>query len=290
VHNGIEYGDMQLIAEAYDILRTSGLSNDELADVFEEWNRGELRSYLIEITAAIFRKRDPLLADGRLVDAILDAASMKGTGKWTVQEAAEIGVPVPTIAAAVDARVISSMRAARLEAARSLSGPDPSSAPTSAGDRKGLIDDVRRALYASKICSYAQGMNMLKTASNTYSWSLNLRELARIWQAGCIIRAELLGRIKAAYDNEPELSNLLIAPSFKDEMAPAQGAWRRVLSEAISRGVTLPGMAASLSYYDSIRSARLPANLIQAQRDFFGAHTYKRVDREGDFHTQWSID
>lgn len=290
VHNGIEYGDMQLIAEAYDVLRANGLSNEELAEVFEEWNRGELRSYLIEITAAIFRKKDPFGSDRFLVDAILDAASMKGTGKWTVQEAAELGVPVPTIAAAVDARIISSMKAARLEAARALSGPDPSRTSSSVGDRESLISDVRRALYASKICSYAQGMNMLKTASSAYRWDLNLRELARIWQAGCIIRAELLGRIKAAYDSAPDLPNLLVAPSFKDEMAPCQDAWRRVIGEAISRGVPLPGMAASLSYYDAIRSARLPANLIQAQRDFFGAHTYKRVDREGDFHTEWSVD
>lgn len=288
VHNGIEYGDMELIAEAYSILVTLGLSNRELADVFEEWNQGELKSYLIEITSKIFRKIDPLEPDMHLIDSILDAASMKGTGKWTVQEAAELGVPVPTIAAAVDARVISSMRADRQQAARFLPGPFPSPISARVSDRKRLVNNVRSALYAAKMCSYAQGMNMLRAASAAYNWGLNLSELARIWQDGCIIRAALLGRIKDAYEKEPGLSNLLIAPSFRDELAPCQDAWRRVMSESMSAGIPLPGMAASIGYYDTIRCDRLPANLIQAQRDFFGAHTYKRIDREGDFHTDWS--
>jgi 6-phosphogluconate dehydrogenase len=290
VHNGIEYGDMELIAEAYSILATLGLSNRELGDVFDEWNTGELKSYLIEITAKIFRKIDPFDPEMHLIDAIVDAASMKGTGKWTVQEAAEIGAAIPTIAAAVDARVISAMRADRQQAVRYLPGPFPSPISARVTDRKRLVNNVRLALYAAKMCSYAQGMNMLRTASNAYGWDIKLSEIARIWQNGCIIRADLLGKIKAAYEKDPKLTNFMIAPGLREELGPCQDAWRRVMAEGMSTGIPLPGMAASIGYYDTIRCDRLPANLIQAQRDFFGAHTYKRVDKEGDFHTDWSAD
>jgi 6-phosphogluconate dehydrogenase len=289
IHNGIEYGDMQLIAEAYDVLKTlGGLSNAELAEVFEAWNQAELESYLVEITAKIFRAKDPE-GKGDLVDMIVDATAQKGTGKWTVQEAAELGVPAPTIATAVDARALSFARADRLVAAKLLPGPDPAQAPRlGAEDRARLIDDVRAALYASKACSYAQGMNLLRVASEAHGWSLRLGELARIWQAGCIIRAKFLGRIKAAFDRDPALVNLLLDPSFRDELAPRQDGWRRVIAAAASAGVPLLTMSASLGYYDSSRRERLPANLTQAQRDFFGSHTYKRLDKEGDFHTDWS--
>jgi 6-phosphogluconate dehydrogenase len=284
VHNGIEYGDMQLIAEAYDCLKTlGGLSNAELADTFAEWNRGELQSFLIEITANIFRKKDPETGKD-LVDMIVDAAAAKGTGKWTVQDAAEIGSPVPTIASSVEARLISSERAARLAASKVLSGP---TGPKGTVDRKKLVADVRAALYAAKACSYAQGMNLLRAASNLRSWGINLGELARIWKGGCIIRAQFLGRIKDAYDRDPNLVNLLIDPGFQKEIAERQDGWRTTVSQAIAAGVPLMTMAGSLGYYDSIRRERLPANLTQAQRDYFGAHTYQRVDRDGTFHTEW---
>jgi 6-phosphogluconate dehydrogenase len=283
VHNGIEYGDMQLIAEAYDVLKTlGGMSNDEMADVFEEWNKGELQSFLIEITAKCLRFKDPE-GKGYLVDQILDATGMKGTGKWTVQDAAELGVAAPTIATSVEARVISADKAGRVKASKLLPGPTP--APS--GDKKQLVADVRAALYAAKACSYAQGMALLRVASETRKWGLNLGELARIWQAGCIIRAQFLGRIKAAYDREPALSNLLLDPSFREEMGARQNGWRNVVAQAAKAGLSLSTTSGSLAYYDSVRRERLPANLTQAQRDFFGAHTYKRIDREGDFHTEW---
>ena len=289
IHNGIEYGDMQLIAEAYDVLKTvGGLSNAELADVFDSWNHVELESYLIEITAKILRKKDPV-GKGDLVDMIVDATAQKGTGKWTVQEAAELAVAVPTIATSVEARVLSFAREDRLRAAKLLPGPDPSKAPAlGADERKRLIEDVRAALYAAKACSYAQGMNLLRVASETHKWDLHLGELARIWQAGCIIRAKFLGRIKAAFDRDPALTNLLLDPSFRDELAPRQEGWRRVVASAAIAGVPLLTTGASLGYYDTARRERLPANLTQAQRDFFGSHTYKRLDKEGDFHTEWS--
>ena len=285
VHNGIEYGDMQLIAEAYDVLKTlGGLSNEELADVFDDWNRAELQSFLIEITAQIFRKRDPE-GKGQLVDQILDATGMKGTGKWTVQDAAELGAPLPTIATSLDARVIAAGKKERVAASKLLPGPAP--APIG-GDRAKLTADVRAALYAAKACSYAQGMNLLRIASGVRSWNLRLGELARIWQDGCIIRARFLGRIKAAYDRDPALPNLLLDASFREELAARQEGWRNVVVSAARAGLPVLSMSASLGYYDMIRRERLPANLTQAQRDFFGAHTYKRLDREGDFHTEWS--
>jgi 6-phosphogluconate dehydrogenase len=286
VHNGIEYGDMQLIAEAYDVLKTlGGLSNAELADVFDAWNQAELKSYLIEITAKIFRVKDPE-GKGDLVDQVLDATAQKGTGKWTVEEAAEIGAPLPTISTSVDARVISYAKKDREHAAALLPGPKPG--PLPGVDKQKLVADVRAALYAAKAVSYAQGMNLLRLASETHGWGLKLGELARIWQDGCIIRAQFLGRIKAAYDRDAHLSNLLLDPSFRDEIAARQDGWRNVVAEAARAGLPLLTTGASLGYYDMIRRERLPANLTQAQRDFFGSHTYRRIDREGDVHTDWS--
>jgi 6-phosphogluconate dehydrogenase len=285
VHNGIEYGDMQLIAEAYDVLKTlGGLSNAELADVFDDWNRGDLESFLIEITAKIFRMKDPE-GKGDLIDQIVDATAMKGTGKWTVQDAADIGAPIPTISTSVDARMIAAAKADRVKLAKLLPGPLPS---PSAADKKRLIADVRAALYAAKTCSYAQGLHLLRLAGELRGWGFNLGELARIWQAGCIIRARFLRRIKAAYDADPKLIHLLADPSFREELAPRQDGWRRVVAECAQAGLPLLTTGASLGYYDMVRRERLPANLTQAQRDFFGAHTYKRLDREGDFHTDWS--
>jgi 6-phosphogluconate dehydrogenase len=287
VHNGIEYGDMQLIAEAYDLLkRVGGLSNAELADTFAEWNRGELQSYLIEITARIFTEKDPTTGQD-LVDVIVDAASQKGTGKWAVEDAVEIGAPVPTIAASVDARLLSSNRAGRLVAAKQLPGPAPT--PLDASRKAELVADVRAALYAAKACAYAQGMNLLKTASELHGWNLQLGELARIWKGGCIIRAQFLGRIKTAYERDPGLANLLLDPGFTEELASRHQRWRRVIGEAAAVGVPLPATSASLAYYDMLRTTRLPANLTQAQRDYFGAHTYERLDKPGSFHTNWTI-
>jgi 6-phosphogluconate dehydrogenase len=290
VHNGIEYGDMQLIAEAYDVLKTlGGLSNEELADVFATWNEGELQSFLIEITAAIFRAKDPPSGDNFLVDVILDATAMKGTGKWTVQDAADLGAPITTIATSVEARMISAAKAERVRAAKLLPGPTPAPIAGLAGAaRQQLIDDVRAALYASKACSYAQGMNLIRIASEARSWGIQLGELARIWQDGCIIRARFLGRIKAAYERDAGLTNLLLDQGFRDELGARQQGWRRVIARSAEAGLPLLSMGASLAYYDMVRRDRLPANLTQAQRDFFGAHTYKRLDREGDFHTDWT--
>ena len=284
VHNGIEYGDMQLIAEAYDLLkRLGGLSNEELADVFGEWNQGELESFLIEITARIFQQKDE--DGGFVVDKIMDTAAMKGTGTWTVQDAYGMGVPIPTIAAAVDARVISAMRGQRLAAAKSIPADVQ---PKPAADKKAWIDAVRAALYCAKTCSYAQGYAMLRIASEQHNWNLPFGEIARIWKGGCIIRARFLGSIQEAYRRDADLPNLLLDPFFKDELAGRMSAWRRVVVEGIKSGVPLPAMGGSLAYYDAYRTERLPANLVQAQRDLFGAHTYERLDREGSFHTHWN--
>ncbi|HEU4404757.1 MAG TPA: NADP-dependent phosphogluconate dehydrogenase [Polyangiaceae bacterium] len=285
VHNGIEYGDMQLIAEAYSLLkRLGGLSNAELADTFASWNKGELESFLIEITAEIFRQKDPE-GEGELVDAIVDAASMKGTGKWTVQEAADLASPIPTIATSVEARLLSAKKAERVAFAKAL--PGPQAEPLAGAERKAFVDDVRAALYAAKACSYAQGMGLLRAASEAKGWGLRLGELARIWQAGCIIRARFLGRIKEAYERDAALPNLLLDPGFVEELRARQDGWRSVVARAARAGLPLLTTGASLGYYDSIRCERLPANLVQAQRDFFGAHTYQRLDRPGDFHTDW---
>ena len=285
VHNGIEYGDMQLIAEVYDILhRAAGLPARELADIFAEWNDGELRSYLVEITARIFERTD----DGGkpLVDTILDEAQQKGTGKWMSQNAFDIGAPIPTINAAVEARILSSLKSERVAASKVLRGPSPEGR----GDRARLVEAARHALYASKITSYAQGMAMLRIASKEYDYGINPGSVARIWRAGCIIRASLLEDIRRAFDRDPSLVNLLLDDAFRDAIAERQDGWRHAVQAAIGLGIPVPAMSSSLAYYDSYRSARLPANLTQAQRDFFGAHTYRRVDREGVFHTDWTGD
>ncbi|KAI9905801.1 hypothetical protein PsorP6_014335 [Peronosclerospora sorghi] len=285
VHNGIEYGDMQLIAEAYDILKLAGgLSNDELATVFAEWNQSELESFLIEITAQIFSKKDDLTDDGYVVDKILDKTGMKGTGRWTVQEAAERSIAAPTITASLDARYLSARKDERVFASKILSGP----VEIPAVDKQQLIDDVRQALYASKICSYAQGLNLIREAGVQMGWNVNLGECARIWKGGCIIRAKFLDRIKAAYTKDASLISLLVDPDFAAELQARQYSWRRVVSLAVASGIPSPSFAASLNYYDTFRRARLPANLTQAQRDFFGGHTYERTDREGLFHCAWS--
>ena len=283
VHNGIEYGDMQLISEAYFLLKkTLHLSAEEFEQIFSEWNKGELSSYLIEITAKVFAKRDEESGQP-LVEVILDKAGQKGTGKWTSQEALDIGAAIPTITAAVDGRIISSIKEERHQAAQVLSGPTPAYD----GSRQELIDAVRDALYASKICSYAQGMSMLMKASQEYDYRLNLSEIARIWRAGCIIRARLLNDIARAYRENPELPNLLLDDFFREAITGRQDAWRKVVVLAASSGVPLPAMSASLAYYDAYRSERLPANLIQALRDFFGAHTFERMDKPGVFHAEW---
>ncbi len=285
VHNGIEYGDMQLIAECYDVLRNlGGLGVKELADTFAEWNQGDLQSFLIEITAKVLRKKDDLTGKP-LVDMILDSTGMKGTGKWTVQQAAELASPLPTIASALEARMLSAQKAERVAASKILAGPRPE--PVTGTDKKQLIADVRAALYASKICSYAQGMNLLSTAGRTYEWDLHLGRIARIWKGGCIIRAKFLDRIKQAYERDDKLTNLLVDGEFVKELGERQDGWRRILALAIQQGLPMPTMTASLAYYDGYRRERLPASLTQAQRDFFGAHTYQRIDREGTFHTEW---
>ena len=284
VHNGIEYGDMQLICESYAILKhVLGLEAAELADIFAEWNRGELDSYLIDITAQIFRKIDP--DSGKpLVDVILDKAGQKGTGMWTLQSAIQRSVVISTINAAVEARVISSRKKEREHAAKIL--PQPASRKFE-GDRAQLIEAVRQALYASKIVSYAQGMELLGAASLEYKWDLNFGDIATIWRGGCIIRAKFLNHIAAAYERERALANLLLDRYFTEILEKTQQNWRLAVSTAVTHGVAVPAIAASLSYFDSYRQARLPANLLQAQRDFFGAHTYERVDKPGVFHTEW---
>ena len=287
IHNGIEYADMQLIAEAYDILRNAGgFTPSEIAGILTEWNKGELNSYLIDITEQIFTKKDEETGKP-LVDLILDKAGQKGTGKWTVGNAVEHGVVLSTVNAAVEARILSSMKAKRVTASGILPGW---TAPAFTGDRAQFINDVRDALYASKIVSYAQGLDLLGTASKFYGWNLNFGDIATIWRGGCIIRAAFLNRIKEAYEANPNLENLMLAPFFTEVFAKSQAGWRRAIAAAVERGVAAPAFTASLGYYDSYRSAVLPANLLQAQRDFFGAHTYERVDKpEGEFfHTNWT--
>ncbi|MDD1438418.1 NADP-dependent phosphogluconate dehydrogenase, partial [Dolichospermum sp. ST_sed10] len=284
VHNGIEYGDMQLIAEAYDLLKNvGGLNAAQLHEVFAQWNTtDELNSFLIEITANIFPYVDPE-SKIPLVDLIVDAAGQKGTGRWTVQTALELGVAIPTITAAVNARIMSSIRDERIAASKIITGPNAKYG----GDIAAFVNMVRDALYCSKICSYAQGMALLSTASKTYNWELNLGEMARIWKGGCIIRAGFLNKIKKAFDENPALPNLLLAPEFKQTILDRQAAWREVIVTAAKLGIPVPAFSASLDYFDSYRRDRLPQNLTQAQRDYFGAHTYKRTDKEGSFHTEW---
>jgi len=283
VHNGIEYGDMQLIAESYDLLsRGAGLSAAELHQIFADWNRGELSSYLIKITADIFAKVDEETGKP-LVDVILDEAKQKGTGKWTSQNALDLGVPTPTTNVAVIARIISAYKEERVRASKVLSGPSPKYE----GDRERLIRALRAALYAAKICSYAQGFALLRAASTEYKYNLPLAEIARIWRGGCIIRAQFLDKIRAAFERDPDLPNLLLDPEFAEAVQSRQDEWRFVVQTAVGLGIPCPAFAVSLAYYDAYRSERLPANLIQAQRDYFGAHTYRRIDKEGSFHTEW---
>ena len=287
VHNGIEYGDMQLIAEAYDLMKnTLNLSGDELEKVFGDWNNtDELDSFLIEITADIFSNNDPK-TNKPLVDSILDAAGQKGTGRWTVVSSLKLGVPIPTIYAAVNARVMSSYKEERVAASKQISGPTADFM----GDKQEFINKVRDALYCSKMCSYAQGMTLLSKASDEFNFNLNLAEIARIWKGGCIIQAGFLDKIKKAFNENPDLPNLLLAPEFKQSIVDRQAAWREVLSTANRLGIAVPAFSSSLDYFDSYRRASLPQNLTQAQRDYFGAHTYERVDspRGEFFHTEWT--
>jgi len=283
VHNGIEYGDMQLIAEVYDVLtRAAGLSAREIADVFAKWNEGELRSYLVEITALVLERVDSETGKP-LVDLILDEAQQKGTGKWMSQNAFDVGAPIPTVNAAVEARLLSALKSERVVASKVLPGPNASTA------RRGdLIDATRQALYAAKITSYAQGMALMRQASQEYKYDIDLAEVAKIWRAGCIIRAALLSDVRAAFSTNPALVNLMLDDRFSKVLASGQQALRDVVQAAVSAGIPVPALSSSLAYYDSYRTARLPANLTQAQRDFFGAHTYRRVDRDGVFHTDWA--
>ncbi|HDR9582590.1 TPA: NADP-dependent phosphogluconate dehydrogenase [Burkholderia stabilis] len=285
VHNGIEYGDMQLIAESYSVLKdVAGLTNDELGAVYTEWNQGELDSYLIEITSKIFGKRDEETGK-HLVDVIVDRAAQKGTGKWTSQNALDLGVPLPLITESVFARVLSSLKTERVAASKILSGP--AAAPFD-GDRAAFVEAVRRALYLSKVISYAQGFAQLRTASEEYGWNLDLGTIAKIFRAGCIIRARFLQKITDAYAKDPALANLLLDPYFKDIAANYQASLRDVVVAAVKAGVPVPAFASAVAYFDSYRSERLPANLVQAQRDFFGAHTFERTDKPGSFHANWS--
>jgi 6-phosphogluconate dehydrogenase len=284
VHNGIEYGDMQLISESYFMLKhVLGLSAEELHEVFAEWNKGELDSYLIEITADIFTKKDDETGKP-LVDMILDTAGQKGTGKWTSQSALDLGVPLPIITESVFARFISAMKQERVEASKVLTGPE---AKPFDGDRETFIEAIRKALYLSKICSYAQGFAQMRAASEEYGWDLNYGDIAMIFRGGCIIRAQFLQKIKEAYDREPALKNLLLDPYFKEIAESYQQSLREIISAAVMNGIPVPSFSAALSYFDSYRTETLPANLIQAQRDYFGAHTYQRIDKEGIFHTEW---
>jgi 6-phosphogluconate dehydrogenase len=286
VHNGIEYGDMQLICEAYAILKaTLDPSAAEFAEIFGEWNKGVLDSFLIEITTNIFKKTDPETGKP-MVDVILDKAGQKGTGKWTVGHAVEMGVPLSVISSAVEARILSSLKDERVAASKELAAPEPK---PFTGDRAALIAAVRDALYASKIMSYAQGFVQLGAAGKLYNWPLNFGDISSIWRGGCIIRAQFLNRITDAYRTNPGLKNLILDPFFRDTIAKTQANWRIAVQTAIEHGVAVPAFSAALSYYDSYRQARLPANLLQAQRDYFGAHTYERVDKPAGefFHTEW---
>ena len=288
VHNGIEYGDMQLICEAYSLLKNcAGLSNDELYDVFAEWNRGDLKSYLIEITRDIFSVKDPKTGKA-LVDVILDRAGQKGTGKWMSQLALDLGVPTTLITAAVFARYLSAQKEQRVRASKTLTGPTGALKEfRETVKRDAFIERIRQALYASKICSYAQGFVQLQAAAEENGWDLKYGEIAMLWRGGCIIRAAFLERIKKAFDRDPKLENLLLDPYFKEAVESSQEGWRNAVSTAAQVGVPAPAFSGALSYYDGYRSERLPQNLLQAQRDYFGAHTYERTDEDGVFHSDW---
>ncbi|MCR8633569.1 MULTISPECIES: NADP-dependent phosphogluconate dehydrogenase [Paenibacillus] len=284
VHNGIEYGDMQLICEAYQLLKdVLNVSTDELHEIFAEWNKGELDSYLIEITTDIFTKKDAETGKA-MVDVILDSAGQKGTGKWTSQDSLNLGIPLSIITESVFSRFLSAMKQERVAASKVLNGPKTSAFE---GDRGEFIEAVRKALYASKICSYAQGFAQMRAASEEYNWSLDYGSIAMIFRGGCIIRARFLQNIKDAYDKNGELKNLLLDDYFNNVVDNYQDAWRSVIATAVTRGVPIPAFASALAYYDSYRTERLPANLLQAQRDYFGAHTFQRLDKEGSFHFNW---
>ncbi|MDO5092159.1 MAG: NADP-dependent phosphogluconate dehydrogenase [Propionibacteriaceae bacterium] len=284
VHNGIEYADMQFIGEAWTLLKALGLSQEEQADVFASWNRGDLDSYLIEITADVLRKNDPRTG-APLVDVIVDAAGMKGTGTWTVQSALDLGTPVNTIAESVFARAVSSSPELRTASQKALTGP----AGSLHEDRESFVEAVRQALWASKVVAYAQGLDEIRMAAAEYGWEINIAEVAKIWRAGCIIRARLLERIRSEYA-AGNLITLLEAPSVATELAKCQEAWRRVVAAAVQAGIPVPGFSAALAHYDQVRSPRLGAALTQGLRDYFGAHTYRRIDAEGSFHINWSTD
>jgi 6-phosphogluconate dehydrogenase len=291
VHNGIEYGDMQLITEAYAILKHSlGLEAAELAAVFRKWNEGELQSYLIEITADIFGWKDEETGQP-LVELIVDRAEQKGTGKWASQVALDPGIPIPTITAAVNARILSALKSERVAAARRIHGPPAARREfrLPGGHEEG-IEAVREALYASKICSYAQGFALMAAASREYGWGLDLGQISRIWRGGCIIRAQFLEKIREAFAREPGLASLMLDPYFREALEARQANWRWVAVLAKQAGISTPALSSSLDYFDGYRTERLPANLIQAQRDYFGAHTYQRIDKEGVFHTEWEKD
>jgi len=291
VHNGIEYGDMQLIAEAYDLMKhVAGYNNDQIQKVFDDWNKGELESFLIEITANIFKKKDDQGDDKNyLVDMVMDRTANKGTGKWTVKEFAEQGIAGPTVSAALTARYVSWMKEERVAAAKVLKGPPKS---MTISEKAAFVEDLKRALYAAKICSYAQGLSLIKTMGEKKNWKLNMPVIASLWKGGCIIRAKFLDRITAAFKSNPGLVNLLVEPSFAEEMNKRQEAWRKVICVAVQCGIATPAFSASLAYYDSYRRAMLPANLTQAQRDYFGAHTYRRLDALGgadkSHHSEWA--
>ena len=288
IHNGIEYGDMQMICEAYFLMeQVLGLTADEMHEVFGEWNRGDLESYLIEITGNIMAKKDNETGKP-MIHVILDTAGQKGTGKWTSQVALDLGIPAQTIAEAVFARTVSAIKEERAAASKELSGPEIKFEL----DRDKCIEMIRKALYASKICSYAQGYQIMRAASEEYNWNLNFSTITMLWRAGCIIRAQFLGKIKEAFENKPDLPNLLLAPYFKAVIEQNQDAWRKVVSMAVENGIPVPAFSSALAYYDSYRNKRLPANLLQAQRDYFGAHTYERVDKARGqfFHTDWLKD
>ncbi len=285
VHNGIEYGDMQLICESYFLMKKAlGMNTDEMHQVFAEWNEGKLDSYLIEITRDILGFKDE--AGEPVVEQILDTAGQKGTGKWTGISSLDLGIPLTLIGEAVYARCLSAMKDERVIASKVLNGPESSFE----GDKQAFVDDIREALYASKIISYAQGYMLLRAAADEYNWNLNYGGIALMWRGGCIIRSVFLGKIKEAFDKNPDLSNLLLDPYFKEQVEAAQAAWRRVVAKSVEMGIPVPAMSSALAFYDGYREARLPANLLQAQRDYFGAHTYERVDRpRGEFfHTNWT--
>jgi len=288
IHNGVEYGDMQLIGEVYDIMRhVLKLTNPEMAKIFAEWNSGELESYLIEITAKILDKKDDVTGEGYVVDYVLDKTGMKGTGRWTIQEAAERSVAAPTMAASLDARYISARKDERVKASAILKGPDMTAAeiPIHKGQ---LIEDLGAALYCAKVCSYAQGLGIIKACSDDMGWDVDVSECARMWKGGCIIRAAILQKIQDALARDKNLPNLILDPVVAGELNDRTAAWRRVIAIAIGYGIATPALAGSLNYFDSYRRASLPANLTQAQRDFFGGHTYERTDREGVFHCVWT--